>query len=129
MRTFLATLIGIVIAMGIMMGLQMLGHTLFPVPIEINPNDTESIRINMDLIPTASLIMVIVAHSLGQLGGLLTAKLIDTSTKYPIYIIAGFLMLGTVANLASIPHPVWFAIVDVLAMILIALPFVLTKSK
>ena len=129
MKTFLATFIGIVVAMLVMMGIQMLGHTLFPTPPEINPNDPESISQNIHLIPLGSLIMVIVAHGLSVLGGLLTAKVIDKNSKYSIYIISGFLLFGTIANLALIQHPIWFSIVDVLVMIAIPLPFIFAKSK
>lgn len=129
MKTFLATFVGVIVAMILMMGIQMLGHTLFPVPFEVNPNEPEKMVENMHLIPLGALIVVIMAHGLGLLGGLITARMIDKKTTFPVYIIVGFLMLGTVANLAMIPHPVWFAIADVTVMILVALPFILRKRK
>ncbi|MDX2359358.1 MAG: hypothetical protein QNK23_01035 [Crocinitomicaceae bacterium] len=129
MKSFLATFIGVFVAIFAMMGIQMVGHNVFPVPPEINFEDPASLSENMHLIPAGSFIFILLAHSLGQLFGLLTAKLIDKTSAYPVYIIAGFLLLGTVANLVMIPHPVWFSIVDVLLMIAVALPFVLSKKK
>ncbi len=113
MKTFLASFFGIIVAFLLIMFLEPIGHVLFPLPVKIDPTNLEEILANIHLIPTGAYICVILAHGLGLLGGLLLARSIDKNTLYPLFLISGLLLLGTVANLAMIPHPIWFSIADV----------------
>lgn len=113
MKLLYATFAGVIAAFISMMFLEGLGHSLFPIPFEIDPNNLDALAEKLHLIPTKMYIAVIAAHGLGLLIGLLIAKSIDKTSKISLYIIAGFFLVGTVANLFMIPHPVWFAVADV----------------
>lgn len=113
MKLLYATFAGVIAAFISMMFLEGLGHSLFPIPFEIDPNNLDALTEKLHLIPTKMYIAVIAAHGLGLLIGLLIAKSIDKTSKISLYIIAGFFLVGTVANLFMIPHPVWFAVADV----------------
>src|SRR5690606_23550636 len=113
MKLFYATFAGVIAAFISMMFLEGLGHSLFPIPFEIDPNNIEAIAEKLHLIPTEMYLSVVVAHGLGLLIGLLIAKAIDKTSKISLYIIAGFFLVGTFMNLFMIPHPMWFAIADV----------------
>jgi hypothetical protein len=75
----------------------------------------------LHLIPVQMYISVVVAHGLGLLIGLLIAKAIDKTSKISLYIIAGFFLIGTIANLSMIPHPMWFAVADIAVIALVGL--------
>ena len=113
MKLMYATFAGVIAAFISMMFLEGLGHSLFPIPFEVDPNNIEAIAGKLHLIPAKMYISVIIAHGLGLLIGLLIAKAIDKTSKISLYIIAGFFLVGTVANLFMIPHPIWFAIADI----------------
>lgn len=126
MKLFYATFAGVIAAFISMMFLEGLGHSLFPIPFEIDPNNLEGIREKLHLIPVQMYISVVVAHGLGLLIGLLIAKAIDKGSKISMYIIAGFFLIGTAANLFMIPHPMWFAIADVGIVALVGI-FIITR--
>ena len=113
MKLFYATFAGVIAAFISMMFLEGLGHSMFPIPFEIDPNDIGAIADKLHLIPVQMYLSVVAAHGLGLLIGLLIAKAIDKTSRISLYIIAGFFLIGTIANLSMIPHPMWFAVADV----------------
>lgn len=113
MKLFYATFAGVIAAFISMMFLEGLGHSLFPIPFEVDPKNLDALAEKLHLIPMEMYLSVVFAHGLGLLIGLLIAKAIDKASKISLYIISGFFLIGTIANLSMIPHPVWFAIADV----------------
>mgnify|MGYP007096447047 FL=1 len=121
MKLFYATFAGVIAAFISMMFLEGLGHSLFPLPFKVDPNNIGAIADKLHLIPVQMYISVVVAHGLGLLIGLLIAKAIDKTSKISLYIIGGFFLVGTIANLSMIPHPMWFAIADITIIALVGL--------
>ena len=81
MKLFYATFAGVIAAFIAMMFLEGLGHSLFPIPFEVDPNNLEAIREKLDLIPIQMYLSVVFAHGFGLLIGLLIAKTIDKGSK------------------------------------------------
>lgn len=121
MKLFYATFAGVIAAFISMMFLEGLGHSLFPIPFEVDPKNLDAIADKLHLIPVQMYISVVFAHGIGLFIGLLIAKLIDKASKISLYIIAGFFLVGTVVNLFMIPHPIWFAIADLGIVFLVGL--------
>lgn len=119
MKLFYATFAGVIAAFISMMFLEGLGHSMFPIPFEIDSKNIGAIASKLHLIPVQMYISVVVAHGLGLLIGLLIAKAIDKTSRISLYIIAGFFLIGTIANLTMIPHPMWFAVADVAMVALV----------
>lgn len=129
MRSFLAAVAGIVSA-GIAIWLfEFLGHVIFPLQIEIDPTDMESIREMMFKIPITNLVAVILAHGIGLIVGLFIARIIDKKTSGPLYGVAGIIFLMTLINLLLIPHPMWFMIADLGVILIVAFAFIATRKK
>jgi len=126
MKLFYATFAGVIAAFISMMFLEGLGHSLFPLPFKVDPNNIGAIADKLHLIPVQMYISVVVAHGLGLLIGLLIAKAIDKTSKISLYIIGGFFLVGTIANLSMIPHPMWFAVADIAMIALIGI-FMITR--
>lgn len=63
------------------------------------------------------------AHIFGLLAGLLAARAICKTSTLPIIIIMTLHMAATVLNLFSLPHPVWFAVLDIIFPLLMFIPF------
>lgn len=121
MKLFYATFAGVIAAFISMMFLEGLGHSFFPIPFEVDPENLDAIADKLHLIPVQMYISVVLAHGIGLLIGLLIAKSIDKASKISLYIIAGFFLVGTVVNLFMIPHPVWFAFADLGIVVLVGL--------
>ena len=110
---------GFLLGVMIVSRVQLLGHTIFPPPVTIDPSDPASIEAAMQLMPIAALLFVVAAWTLGCLIGSMTATLIAG----PYYILPGMIvglaiLIVTAVNLYHIPHPLWMA----LAGLLIPLP-------
>ena len=121
-----AALLGLVVGFLVVMGIELLGHFLFPVPFQAT---MENIEEYMSQIPVGSLLMVNLAHFLGGAFAIITVLKLSNK-KLPAYIIAVVFFAATVFNLFVITHPVWFTIADVAAVILgLVLAFKLVKLK
>lgn len=116
MKQALAVIVGVIVGFISIMLLELLGHALFPIPEGIDPMDMESLKANMDKIPAASLVAVAVAHFVGLIAAVFAAKKVLPSSNTPAYIVIGLFALATIANLVMIPHPMWFALLDVVAI-------------
>ena len=131
MRIFVATFLGVIAAFICILLLEPLGNLLFPLPFKIDPeNAVAQLKENSHLIPIGSFISVLFVHAVAIFIGLFVARLIEKESKIPLYILAVFLLYGTVANLFMVPHPIWFSIADILIQSIIGLLFIMkVKTK
>ena len=126
MKLLYATFVGVITAVISMMFLEGLGHYLFPLPFKIDSKNLDDLATKLDLIPAQMYLSVVFAHGLGLLIGLIVARAIDKTSRISLYIIAGFIFIGTIMNLLNIPHPLWFGIADVVVVVIVSL-FILRK--
>ena len=129
MRTFLATILGLVVAISATKGIEILGHNLFPVELDISPTNVEELKLIMFKLPPHILAIVIIAHSLGLLFGIIVSRFIDKKSILPLYYICGLMILLAVINLLMIQHPLWFIITDITSLLIIATLFIRSASK
>ena len=114
--------LGMVTAMVVIMGIESLGHMVFPPPEGLNAQDSEQIIAYLEVIPPGALLFVIAAWCIGAfLGGLVAARICGRPYLYA-GIICGVILLGTILNLVTLPHPLWFSITAVILIPLMAWP-------
>ena len=129
MRIVLATFVGIIVAFTTIGLMEVLGHKLFPLPFDIDPENPQDLQDKMHLVPVGAFIAVIVAHVLAMIFALIVARLIDKKTRTPLFIIFGFLLYGAIANIFMTSQPLWFAIADILAISAVGLLFISRIKK
>ena len=112
MKNVLATLVGLVVAFIITMGLESLSGVFFPLAEGSDPTNPEWLKANIHTIPTGALIIVAAAHLIGIIIGMYIAALIAKESLIPSYLVGSLLLVGIVVNLMMIPHPTWFMIAD-----------------
>jgi hypothetical protein len=112
-----AAVIGIVVAGGIVFAVESLGHTVYPLPADLDMNDPVEFGNYVESLPIGAFIFVAGAWVLGTLGGGLLACFI-AGDKPRVYssIVGGFVLVATIANLIMIPHPLWFSISSLIAI-------------
>jgi hypothetical protein len=112
-----AAVIGIVVAGGIVFAVESLGHTVYPLPADLDMNDPVEFGNYVESLPIGAFIFVAGAWVLGTLGGGLLACFI-AGDKPRVYssIVGGFVLVATIANLIMIPHPLWFSISSLVAI-------------
>lgn len=119
LRDIGATVAGLAVSIGVIMAVQTVGHSIWPPPESLDWNDAEVIRTYTSQLPFLALLFPIVSYFLGTLAGPLVASRIGT-LKPIVYIgIIGIVLLAfTIANLIQIPHPAWFSIAAVAAVMI-----------
>jgi hypothetical protein len=117
-RKIFAVVLGVIAAVVIIIAIEALGHSLFPLPAGMDVTDTDAMKAYIVTLPTAALLIVMAAWIIATLAGGIIACIIARETPL-IYsaIIGGLVLLGTIINLMSLPHPLWFSITSVLAII------------
>ncbi|MCZ6715519.1 MAG: hypothetical protein O6946_00485 [Gammaproteobacteria bacterium] len=117
-RKILAVVFGVVVAVVLIIAIEALGHTVYPVPDGLDLTNAEVLKAYMIDAPIAALLLVLGAWLVAALvGGLLACYIAKESPLVYSAIIGGLVLMGTVINLISIPHPLWFSITSVVAII------------
>jgi len=121
-RKIAAVVLGVVLAFVLIIAVESLGHSVYPPPADLDFTDQAAMRAYVDTLPLGALLFVMAAWLAGTFGGGLLAILVAGESPFVnAAIIGGLVLLGTVINLVSIPHPTWFSITSVVAIVATAL--------
>lgn len=117
-RKIFAVVLGVITAVVLIIAIEALGHFLFPLPAGMDVTDTDAMKAYVMTLPVTALLIVMAAWIVATLVGGVLACFVARETPL-IYsaIIGGLVLLGTIINLMSLPHPLWFSITSVLAII------------
>lgn len=129
MKTFLATVAGIIVGVFTVWAIEAIGHLLFPLPAELAPTNLEELKQVVMIMPIKSLLVVIIAQIIGVFSGMYVGFIMQRESLTPLYIIAGLFIFSTVLNLILMPHPTWFMITDLLSILLVSLLFIRSVKK
>ena len=129
MKTFLATVAGIIVGVFTIWAMEAIGHLLFPLPAELTPTNLEELKQVVMIMPIKSLLVVIIAQIIGIFSGMYVGFIMQRESLTPLYIIAGLFIFSTVLNLILMPHPTWFMITDLLSILLVSLLFIRSVKK
>ena len=117
-RKILAVVFGTVVAVVLIIAIEALGHAAYPMPDGLDLTNPEVLKAYVMDAPIAALLLVLGAWLVAVLvGGLLACFIAKESPLVYSAIIGGLVLMGTVINLISIPHPLWFSTTSVLAII------------
>ena len=117
-KNIVAGLAGIIVAGLLVWLVEMLGHAVYPPPTDLNFSDADAMRAYIDTLPVAALLFVAAAWFIGTLGGTVVAcKLGDAKPMIYAIIVGGLMLIATAMNLFMIPHPVWFSVLGVAAIV------------
>lgn len=106
-KSIIAVIVGAVVAMLLVSGVEMIGYRIWPPPTGMKTNDIESVRAAMGEMPLGALVTVAVAWIVGAYGGALVARGISQH-RVPGLIVGALIAAGSIANLVMVTHPVWF---------------------
>ena len=118
LRDILAAVAGLAIAVLIVFLGEELGHTVYPMPAGLDPMDVEALRPYIATMPLGAFMMLLGAWVIATFVGAAVAGRIGTAKAwiYPA-VVGGFMLAATAANLIAIPHPLWFSITSLLAIL------------
>jgi hypothetical protein len=119
LRRFLAVVLGITLAVGLVSVIEYLGHQVYPIPQGLNVNDTEAMALYVASLPLGALAFVLASWAIGTLAGGWLAAVIAGEKHYLFAGIVGVLMLaGSIMTLVAIVHPTWFAVTGIVLIVL-----------
>lgn len=117
-RNIFSIIIGLVAAIVIMQLIQILGHLMYPPPIDIDVTNPEAIRAYISSSPAIVFIMVILSYAIGSFVGALTSTFIAKEKHIPHAINIGGILMGLGAiNLFTIPHPTWMIVISLIVFL------------
>lgn len=113
LKNILATILGFITAAVVVYIIEtLIGHTVFPLPEQIDPNDIASIKANMHLIPIGSKVFVVIAHFTGIISGMTVAGMVSKTSMIPAYIVGALMIIATAATIVMLPKALWFSLSD-----------------
>jgi hypothetical protein len=117
-RKVSAVVLGVVTAVVLIIAIEALGHAVYPPPDDLDTSNIEALQAYVMSAPLAALLFVMAGWLIATLvGGLLACFIARETPLVYAAIVGGLVLLGTIINLLSIPHPLWFSITSVLAII------------
>ena len=117
LRTVLGIIAGVLLAFAVLIGLEMAGHAAMPAPAGLDPTDPEDLKQMVAAAPLAAKAWVVFGWFVATLaGGWLARRL--SGKGWAGWVIAGLILLGGIANIMMIPHPLWMQIAAVAAPLL-----------
>lgn len=107
-RSALVLLAGVIVAVCVVTLLDGLAGRIFPLPAGVDTRDPESLRRAVAALPTTAFMLLLTGWVLAAaVGAYVAARLATYARANHGMIVAGFVLIATVANLAAITHPVW----------------------
>ena len=117
-RNAAAIVVGIVTAFGLIWLIELLGHTIYPPPADLDFSDTEAIRPYIATLPVIALLFPMFAWFIGTFAGSLVGCYIGEARPLLfVGVVGGLVLAATIANLIVIPHPLWFSIISILGIV------------
>lgn len=118
-RNIGAGVAGVLIAMLSVWLVQKIGHAVYPLPADIDMNDMEAMKTYVASLPIGALLFVVVSYFVGASVGTCTACAIGTMLPrvFAILIVC-FMLVATTMNVMMIPHPTWFIVLAVVAIVI-----------
>jgi hypothetical protein len=106
-RAILAVVAGCVLSVLVVVGLEALGHLIYPPPEGVDGRDPAAVRAVVAQMPVGALVILVFAWILAAgLGAWLATKLSGTGKTWPGYVVGGVTLAATAVNLWTIPHPI-----------------------
>lgn len=117
-RNIGAGIAGVIIAMLSVWLVQKIGHAVYPMPAGMDLNDMEAMKAYVAELPIGALLFVIASYFIGTTAGTCAACAIGTLLPRIYALLIGCLMLvATTMNVMMIPHPTWFIVGAVIAIV------------
>ena len=119
-----AVLLAVVVGNIIIYSMHLLGHAIYPLPEGVDMNNSEQLAAYIPKMPLGALLMVLLAHQAGSFAGSILACGLRRKSGHVMrigWVVGGLFLVFGVLNLFMLPHPVWFAVVDTLLYIPVAL--------
>jgi MFS family permease len=115
-RNILAVAAGALVAFCLIYLLESAGHLVHPLPAGVDPNNPDQLREHIKTLPAGAFALVLAAWLLATLVGGWVAARIGRNRNLAL-VVGALVLAGAVANMAMLPHPLWFVVVAVAGIV------------
>ena len=110
-------LVGVVIAVALVFVTEWIVGLIVPAPADFNMRDPEAVRARVASLPMWVILVVLVGWLVGTgLGSWAAVRIARTTRLWPGLVVGAIIFLSTLYNIMTIPHPIWFAAISLIAI-------------
>ena len=114
-RTVVAVLLGLVVALATMLLLEFIGMSLFPLPPGIDLENEQDLARLVESASAGKLLWVLAGWALAAFaGGWVAATISRRHPRGAALAVAALIVAGVALNAAMLPHPAWMTLAGVL---------------
>lgn len=118
LRRFIGVIVGLCVGFLAVLLVEGLSLLFYPFPSGLDMTDAQAMQRYVENLPAGALVLVLMAHIAGSFAGAFAcAAVVRHRWTTGSLLIGTLLLVGGLVNLVRIPHPVWFAIADVIVYI------------
>jgi hypothetical protein len=116
-RSVLAVLVGVLVTMGLIVGLEAVCTHLYPLPGGVDLHDHDAMRTYMDQLPIGAFLLILAGWAIGSCAGAwVAARLAGRAPIVHGLIVGAWFLAGAIMTMLMIPHPVWMVIGGIAAL-------------
>ena len=116
-RTIAGILVGIVIAVTLVFAIEAIVGLIVPAPPDFDMRDPEAVRARVASLPRWVILLVLVGWLVGTgLGSWAAVRIARTTRLWPGLVVTAVIFLATLYNVVTIPHPIWFVAISLIAI-------------
>ena len=115
MRKFLGLFLGLIAGFVVVALVEGISSLLYSRPANLDFTDRSAVREFVSTLPIGAFLIVLAAHALGTFTAAFTSiAIVGRRWFFGPLALGVLLMVAGLINMALIPHPFWFAMVDVM---------------
>ena len=116
-RTIAGILVGIVIAVALVFAIEAIIGLIVPAPPGFDMRDPEAVSARVSSLPRWVILLVLVGWLVGTgLGSWAAVRISRMRVLWPGLVVTAVIFLGTLYNVMTIPHPIWFVAISLIAI-------------
>ena len=116
-RSVLAVIVGVMVTMGLIMGIEAVCNALYPMPPGLDLHDHDAMRAYMDTLPLGALLLVLAGWAIGSCAGAwVAARLAGRAPMVHGLVVGAWFLIGAIVTMVMIPHPIWMVVGGIAAL-------------
>ena len=115
LKKIVGFIIGFIIALLVLVGIEELGHSIYPVPTSLDHKDSVAMEAYIKTLPPMAFVFILIAHFLSAFIGSTITNLISKTNGLLGLSVGSLVFIGAIINVIMLPfQPIWFVVLDLL---------------
>lgn len=116
-RAIFSVVAGLIVAVVCVFSIEYIVHMFQPAPAGFDPRNQEAVRQLVAGLPLYAFVLVLLGWLLGAgLGAFMAVRINRRIAKWPGWLVGALLLMASLYNLFTLPHPVWYFVAAVVGV-------------